>query len=412
MKLLFITADHYPYFGPASNLMRLLFRFGFQNKEEIHVLTVKNSYFEADEETSDGVIIHRAPVWSAYSEQEWELIKSISQEEYIAGKEQQERERKAIRAVQGETLHTGIAYMLGEKLKEFPEGSFDAVIPVPGLIDTMECALQYQQEHTNTRVFIWQVDPCASLRTATETEHKRNVLFERNCFQKANGIFSAPVLYQEHQTHQPVEILEKIYSIEFPNIVPELFHGKGKKIKEKRILCLYCGMLVRNQREPDYAMRVFSALPDNSTAELQFLGALYGVTINTAERIKYAGRSALSENKEELLDADCLVNISSRAEDMVPSKLFDYISTGKPIISFSKTAKDPVINYLKKYPLSLVIVENEKPLSEQAAEVDAFLQASCGKRVPEEQILSEYAKCTPRYCAELMTENIRKAMQI
>ena len=50
----------------------------------------------------------------------------------------------------------------------------------------------------------------------------------------------------------------------------------------------------------------------------------------------------------------------NKVDNQVPSKIFDYISLGKPIINVYTSEKDPALEYLKQYPLALNISETNK----------------------------------------------------
>ena len=66
----------------------------------------------------------------------------------------------------------------------------------------------------------------------------------------------------------------------------------------------------------------------------------------------------LNRNKEKkecndaINDADMLLNIGNKVTNQTPSKIFEYISMGKPIINFYEDEKDTSYNVLKKYEMA------------------------------------------------------------
>jgi hypothetical protein len=58
-------------------------------------------------------------------------------------------------------------------------------------------------------------------------------------------------------------------------------------------------------------------------------------------------------------------SIRNSVEFQIPGKIFEYMSTGKPILHFSKFSEDPAITYLKRYPKALIINEWERNIKEQ-----------------------------------------------
>ena len=87
-------------------------------------------------------------------------------------------------------------------------------------------------------------------------------------------------------------------------------------------------------------------------------------------------------------EADILLNIGNTIPGMVPSKIFEYMSTGKPIISTSCIQNDPVITYLEHYGNAHVI--NEKETIE--TEVSRLKEYLAGKNVQVHIQISQQSK--------------------
>ena len=83
-----------------------------------------------------------------------------------------------------------------------------------------------------------------------------------------------------------------------------------------------------------------------------------------------------------------LVNIGNSVDNFMPSKIFEYISTGKPIINVYKIPECPTLKYLAEYPLALCVSEEEirQDLPGCAAKVRTFCLENRGKRVSAEEI--------------------------
>ena len=56
-------------------------------------------------------------------------------------------------------------------------------------------------------------------------------------------------------------------------------------------------------------------------------------------------------------ESDILINIGNNLTGMVPCKIFEYMSTGKPILTTIKIDDDPSTTYYKRYGKCLVIDE-------------------------------------------------------
>jgi hypothetical protein len=86
--------------------------------------------------------------------------------------------------------------------------------------------------------------------------------------------------------------------------------------------------------------------------------------------------------------ATALMCIGRADTCFVSSKIFDYISTGRPIIHFYSRDDDPNLPYLKKYPAALLL-DTRNEANENADRVAAFL-ANPPNIVPFSQLKELY----------------------
>ena len=97
--------------------------------------------------------------------------------------------------------------------------------------------------------------------------------------------------------------------------------------------------------------------------------------------------------------ADFLINLGNTMTNQVPSKIFDYISTGIPIINICKSESCPTIPYMNRYRLAINIVESqdEAEKDRQADAIQYFIQSNLGLRNSSEFIVKEFYQNTPQY---------------
>ena len=57
--------------------------------------------------------------------------------------------------------------------------------------------------------------------------------------------------------------------------------------------------------------------------------------------------------------SDILLSIGNMDPNLIPSKLFKYMSIGKPIIHLKRGERDSCLPYLARYPLALVLDEGK-----------------------------------------------------
>ena len=103
-------------------------------------------------------------------------------------------------------------------------------------------------------------------------------------------------------------------------------------------------------------------------------------------------------------DADVLINLGSNNQRQIPSKIFEYMSLGKPIISFYSYDDEPSLPYLQQYPLALLIREDWDKVEENTTQIEKFIRESAGQYVPFETVKPLFPRNTPEYTAKKLVE--------
>ena len=71
-------------------------------------------------------------------------------------------------------------------------------------------------------------------------------------------------------------------------------------------------------------------------------------------------------------EADVLLSIGNNLDCMIPCKIFEYMSTGKPILATYKRETDPSISYYTYYKKSLLLDE-KMPIEKAVTKINIFL---------------------------------------
>jgi len=96
-----------------------------------------------------------------------------------------------------------------------------------------------------------------------------------------------------------------------------------------------------------------------------------------------------------LLSADVLISVGNNERHLIPSKLFKYMTTGKPIIHLSFSQHDPCILYLHEY--ENYFLADEKHMDENQI-VSFALEAECWRK----SVTALFPTCLPQYTAGLI----------
>ena len=205
-----------------------------------------------------------------------------------------------------------------------------------------------------------------------------------------------------------VSFKNKIIQMELPGIRDSLYSGyKGTRKKNK---CFFIGNLYKDIRNPEKVIGVFGLL--KNYADLYFVGAFYGDQIKVSDvpvNVHFCGKRTSREIEKIYNEADFLVNIGNSIINQMPSKIFEYISTGKPIINVYKKRNCPTLKYLKKYDLALNIYEGdiEKDAENVADTIKVFLAEKSGSLVDQSVIRNVYADNTDCNVAARIIEQMQ-----
>ncbi len=116
--------------------------------------------------------------------------------------------------------------------------------------------------------------------------------------------------------------------------------------------------------------------------------------------IQIFGSVSHEEALEVLDQADIFINIGNNTPHMIPSKIFEYMSYGKPIISTCPIENEPCVPYLRQYSLALLLSEDLSRAERDARTVDRFISDCAGKKVGFDATEAMLYRNTPRAFAE------------
>ena len=189
--------------------------------------------------------------------------------------------------------------------------------------------------------------------------------WERILFRNSDKVFNMKCHERHFEKKRYSPFWSKMEIVDIP-LLRSLPIGNNKSINENRnkyINLVYTGALMKNLRNPEYLCKSISKINRFSSIKLNFYsrgdceGMLKEFEKQTGCGIISHGYVDMNKSIEAINDADILISIGNNNSDMIPSKIFEYMSTGKKIIHFYTSDGDTSLSYLKKYPSSLLIDE-------------------------------------------------------
>lgn len=268
---------------------------------------------------------------------------------------------------------------------------YDCVIACsyPFLMEEMACEIV---KNTSVPFVSYQFDPnynnhLLDLKSKNERLKKElQVLNESSC------VFLPKENYEENIKCELVKLKNKYYPIDFPLI--KEWKKYPKQQEENAINFVYAGTFYKDIREPDEMLNFFEKLNLNyklyiyciASEEIKLKLEKYKEILKDKIVIKY------NQNKEvcnkALYNANFIINIGNTISNQTPSKIYEYISLGKPIINFYSIDADSSKKVLSKYDLCINI---KTPLSKKDINlVEKFCNTNINKKYEFNQIKKIY----------------------
>lgn len=211
-------------------------------------------------------------------------------------------------------------------------------------------------------------------------------------------------------------IKSKIYYIDFPTFQVYNDINYNTRCKDNNsneiINMIYAGTLDKQYRNPKYLLDILYEITK------------YGVIINLNIFGKgncndilmlYNGSSRFIVNsvgykesyiiREEMLKANFVINISNEFNNVVPSKIFELFSTGKPIINIVANKDDISSVYFNKYP-SVFNVYNKSKIEDQVLKLYDYIMNEKNKNYSVDTIASSFKENTPEYTTMIIMSHL------
>ena len=248
--------------------------------------------------------------------------------------------------------------------------------------------------------------------TSQEWVAKQGKKWERMLLKNADGIYIMKAHQKHHQEHSCDEpYYSRIRVLDIPLLKMENIKQQADIgcLPKDKINLVYLGSLKKNLKNPEPFLKAFLA------ANLQNVAISFIGDANDCEDLLCQAQKAApkqihiiksvphSEVEKILAQADALLNIGSANTCQIPCKIFEYMSTGKPIITTYKTPNEPSLPYLREYAGALLLDESVSSV-ENAQKLKEFT-SSLPKQIETDALKEKYYLCTPSAFCDALQED-------
>jgi glycosyltransferase involved in cell wall biosynthesis len=231
----------------------------------------------------------------------------------------------------------------------------------------------------NIKWIVFQFDPFTYNGEIKANKNKRRKMsiVENRIFDQCDCIILTPELSEFYYKNEFLTPSSKVHSLSFSNLEEAVVLPSSTCANfmiDDKINCLFAGRLYDDIRNPHMLLKLFSSL--DSRIQLTLMTNMPSSQIKKYSPKDYQPQVVSFQDRDtalfNILNANILVNIGNTVEFQVPGKLFEYMSTGKPIIHFSKIKNDPALKYLKRYKNVFVVNEWDRNVLNCISDLENF----------------------------------------
>jgi len=288
----------------------------------------------------------------------------------------------------------------------------DIIIPTCSPMESTIAALRFKKNADyRVKVFPILFDLFAANARLNRFEWNKKLKFSKNkkieksILEQSDWVFFVHN-WEDYLKKNFKELMDYTTEIEHP-----LMKLPSKKLindsEHDAYAIVYTGTIDLINRNPKFALDILTKISREIPIRVKIF------SFGTAQSIvhQYAGKypKVIVEfgqvNTEcasaERNKANFLLSIGNKDTKQLPSKIFEYIATGKPIIHFAYSHNDPTINVLKKYRLSIVIEKGQID-DNKMKELKCFIKKYNRCFVSFEEIRKKYIEALPEtVCSKL-----------
>jgi glycosyltransferase involved in cell wall biosynthesis len=190
--------------------------------------------------------------------------------------------------------------------------------------------------------------------------NKVALIWERRLLNNADGIVKMKSVEPAYKNLKEA-FLKRTAFLDIPLYVPFEYSPEKQYFPKEQTALFFAGTMPQGIRPPYYFLELFHAVDDPSmhlylAGSSDYIDVLKDYAAKDS-RIHILGTLPHDQVASLLKEADYLLNIGNNLTNMVPCKIFEYMSYKKPIISTFRIDEDTCCPYLRTYRNSFLIDE-------------------------------------------------------
>ncbi len=226
---------------------------------------------------------------------------------------------------------------------------------------------------------------------------------ERNLFSSVDSMLLSDEIYESRPDLH--EGLSNCFRLPYLLATTENFMYETG-FDKRYINCVYAGRFYKDIRNPKYLFKIFSRIKNSSIKlHLFSVGCQDIVDLYASQNPNIIQHNQVSPSEIGAVyhDANILINLGNSLSEFKPSKIFEYIVTGQPIVNIYY--EDYVDDTLNDYPLSLQI-SNQSPEEEGSLLLESFISEYKNTKLELDEIERLYERHSVAYIKHVLDHAI------
>jgi hypothetical protein len=292
--------------------------------------------------------------------------------------------------------------------------NIDTIISVLHPIEAAIAGYRLKLKLSQIEWIIYELDTFTNGNDRLKSPRKRQRI-ERQLYEAADKIIHMACHKEYYGLSKYDFCRKKLLTADIPllsaNTNSAITSAERKK-KSDTIRFLYSGLLRRDVRSPIEVIKILLALSKEKKIKVEFYSRgnyekyLLKKQKETIGTIQSCGYVKVDELNSAIARSDYLISIGNKSTDMIPSKIFMYMSTLKPIIHFYLQDHDVCNNYLQKYP-SALLCDLRDSVEKNLYKLNCFLDRSQNEHeIKFKDIANIFPQNTPEYSSSLILGRI------
>lgn len=273
---------------------------------------------------------------------------------------------------------------------------------------------------SNTKLAFYNLDPYWNNGTYMPQLAEARAAEEVKAYCRADCVFCTPEQLQDYQGEVFCDVRKKIHPLPYPKLVRPVLRDKCPiQFDSAHINLLYLGTVYGDIRKPEVLFKLFQKMVEKEPRlRLYVVGKKFGADADRylteyseklGDKLRCYAPIPPEQTADLLLRADVLVNMGNTVNNQMPSKVVEYISTGKPILNLSVNEKCSTLGLMKRYVNGFQVFERDAyDLSTVNAAVD-FCRQARGKELSWQEAREAFPEMElsqlTRYFLTTLTQN-------